>query len=109
MDILLSYLMQGTWALPFPVFNKVYSVTSPKSPLRQLLVDLAVHRRTRSWDPNEPADTEVLFLRHLPKEYLVDVMLAEFDFVGSKEPGRNHLRAARHKYMHGTVSRESRE
>ncbi len=100
MDIVLSYVIQDFWEIPWLVFNKVYSVTSPKAPLRQLLIDLAVHRRTRSWEMDEPVDTEGLFLRHFPKEYLVDVMLAEFDHKGSKEPGIGHLRGAHARYMH---------
>lgn len=99
MDILISYLVQGSYEIPLPAFNKAYSVTSPKAPLRQLLIDLAVHRGTRSWELDESADPEAGFLQ-LPKEYLVDLLLAEFDFKGSKEPGRDHLRGAGTRYMH---------
>lgn len=101
MDFLITCLLQESPDIPWSAYNRVYSVTSPKAPLRRLFVDLAIRRPTRSWETDEPTDAEALFLQHFPKEYLVDVMLAEFDFKRSKEPGIDHLqKSARARYMH---------
>lgn len=108
-DILFTYLLENALKIPWAVFNRIYSVTSPKAPLRRLIVDLAVHRQTRSWVTDKPDDIEALFLQHLPKEYLVDVMLAAFDVKGAEEPGIDRLRGMRARYSHMDLPGESTE
>lgn len=100
-DVLFNHLQEDTtFDISWAVFDKVYSMTSPRAPLRRLIVDLAVHRSSRSWDTDEADDIEALFLQRLPKEYLVDVMLAEFDSKGVREPGHNRLRGMHARYSH---------
>ena len=89
------------------VFNKVYSMTTPKAPLKRLLVDLAVHH----WDLKEKflkeGSLKESYLKHFPKEYLVEIVLAQCDCSKKKKWTIKDFSAARDQYLHVQVARRA--